>query len=644
MAHQPAKPQVYAYSLIVLLLLGWPVFGQDFHTQHETTRKASKAFKSAESYYRSGDYQKCFPFLYKATAEDPVFIEAWLMLGDAADEIDSLSLAIDAYEKAYDLSRDFYPGLEYLLASQYVQNQQYDEALNMLKVFVNRADLSEEYHNKAAELMAIATFRKEAYINPLEIDLLPLNDLINTDGDEYVNALRMDGSQLLFTRRKEINNAKALVEQVFLANRKEGIVRDLTAFEPQHWPIHEQIGAITFSADGKSVVFAACGWPDGKGSCDLYWSDLEKDKWTVPVNLSNLNSANWDSQPALSADGQQIIFSSNRPGGFGGSDLWVSHFKEGVWTVPVNLGDVINTAKNEMAPFWHFDNNTLYFSSDGHPGMGGMDLFLSRKDSAGKWQKPVNLGFPINSGADEMNLVVDAAGNTAMISAKSDSTDHYDIFSFDLPLLLQPEPVTYVELLVTDKETAQPLIADVIVSDPVMADELVTMQTDENGLAFVVLPARKHLVLQVNADQYLYYEKSFRPENGTELKPVLQKVELEPIKAGKTIVLENVLFELNKAVLLPEALAGLKNLETFLKRNPDLTISLEGHTDTTGEEDFNLKLSLDRAQAVADFLLANEINADRLLIRGFGSDKPLESNDNEIGRAKNRRVEMRIVN
>ncbi|HOI33173.1 MAG TPA: hypothetical protein PLC47_10425, partial [Bacteroidales bacterium] len=131
MAHQPAKPQVYAYSLIVLLLLGWPVFGQDFHTQHETTRKASKAFKSAESYYRSGDYQKCFPFLYKATAEDPVFIEAWLMLGDAADEIDSLSLAIDAYEKAYDLSRDFYPGLEYLLASQYVQNQQYDEALNM---------------------------------------------------------------------------------------------------------------------------------------------------------------------------------------------------------------------------------------------------------------------------------------------------------------------------------------------------------------------------------------------------------------------------------------------------------------------------------------------------------------------------------
>ncbi|MDY0086680.1 MAG: OmpA family protein, partial [Bacteroidales bacterium] len=124
----------------------------------------------------------------------------------------------------------------------------------------------------------------------------------------------------------------------------------------------------------------------------------------------------------------------------------------------------------------------------------------------------------------------------------------------------------------------------------------------------------------------------------------LQMVDLEPIKAGKTILIVNVLFELNKAVLLPEALAGLKNLVTFLKRNPVLTISLEGHTDTTGEEDFNLKLSLDRAQAVADFLLANEINADRLLIRGFGSDKPLESNDNEIGRAKNRRVEMRIVN
>lgn len=629
--------------LLLLLLLVFPLSAQQYHTQQQTSRKALKSFESAETAFRAGDFYKSIPFLQKSVEADPVFIEAWLMLGDAANELDSISLAIEAYERAYDISAVFFPGLGYVLSKVYVANAQYDNALAMLNDFLKREDIPAPNLEKANLLYEIAHFRKEAYANPLEIDLLPLGGKINSLGDEYVNALRLDGKQLLFTRRQEIANDKPQLEKVMLSEWLDETWAEAIDLEPASWPYSKQIGAITFSADGKSIVFAACGWPDGKGSCDIYLSTKNSHGWSIPQNLVEVNSAYWESQPALSVDGKSLIFASNRPGGVGGSDLWISHFQNGKWHEPQNMGKILNSAGNEMAPFWHFDSKTLYFSSDGHPGMGGMDLFLSRKDSSELWQKPVNMGFPINQATDQINLVVDAAGTTAMISAKADSTVHYDIFSFDLPLLLQPEPVTYVELLVTDRETAQPLNADVTVSDPVMADELISVQTDENGLAFVVLPARKHLALQVNADHYLYYETSFRPENGTELKPVLQKVELEPIKTGKTIVLENILFELNKAVLLPEALAGLKNLETFLKRNPELRISLEGHTDSTGEENFNRKLSLDRAQAVADFLMANGIDAERLLVQGFGSDNPLSSNEDETGRARNRRVEMRIV-
>ncbi len=629
--------------LLLLLFLVFPLSAQQTHTKQQTSRKALKSFESAETAFRAGDYYKSIPFLQKSVEADPVFIEAWLMLGDAANELDSITLAVEAYEHAYDLSPDFFPGIGYVLSKAYVAKGLYDKASTVLEVFLKRQDISASFLEKASLLREIAHFRKEAYANPLEIELLSLGGQINSPGDEYVNALRLDGKQLLFTRRQEMAKDKPHIETVMLSEWLDEAWAEAVALESETWPFSQQIGAVTFSADGKSIVFAACGWPNGRGSCDIYLSTKNSHGWSVPQNLVEVNSAYWDSQPALSVDGKSLIFASNRPEGEGGSDLWISHFQNGKWGEPQNMGEILNSAGNEMAPFWHFDNKTLYYSSDGHPGMGGMDLFLSRKDSSGLWQKPVNMGFPINQETDQINLVVDAAGATAMISAKADSTDHYDIFSFDLPLLFQPEPVSYVELLVTDKETAQPLKADVTVSEPVLAHELITVQTDEKGLAFVVLPARKHLVLQVNAGHYLYYETSFRPEKGTELKPVLQKVELEPIKAGRTIVLENVLFELNKAVLLPEALASLKNLETFLKRNPDLMISLEGHTDTTGEEDFNRKLSLDRAQAVADFLLANGIDADRLLVRGFGSDLPLDSNEDQTGRARNRRVEMRIL-
>jgi len=629
--------------LLLVLLLVNPLLAQQYHTQQQTSRKALKSFESAASAFRAGDFYKSIPFLQKSVEADPVFIEAWLMLGDAANELDSTSIAVEAYERAFELSQNFFPGLGYVLSKAYVANRQYDEALQILEIFLERNDLPEPNLEKAVSLKEIAYFRKMAYTNPLEIELLTLDEKINTPADEYVNALRLDGKQLLFTRKTGTAKDKPQLEKVMLAEWLDENWAEAVALESASWPYSQQIGAVTFSADGKSIVFAACGWPNGKGSCDLYLSTKNSHGWAIPQHLAEVNSAYWESQPALSVDGKSLIFASNRPGGFGGSDLWISHFQNGKRYEPQNMGNILNTAGNEMAPFWHFDGQTLYFSSDGHPGMGGTDLFMSRKDTSGFWQKPVNLGFPINRGANEINLVVDAAGQKAMISAKADSTDHYDIFSFELPEAYRPASVSYVELLVTDKETGQPLNADVTVSYPVLAHALINVQTDEQGLAFVVLPARKHLVLQVSADHYLYDETSFHPENGTETKPVQQKVELEPIKAGKTIVLEHVLFELNKAILLPEALAGLKNLETFVKRNPAIKISLEGHSDKTGEEDFNRKLSLDRAQAVADFLIANGIDSERLLVRGFGADQPIASNEDEIGRARNRRVELRVV-
>jgi outer membrane protein OmpA-like peptidoglycan-associated protein len=406
-------------------------------------------------------------------------------------------------------------------------------------------------------------------------------------------------------------------------------------------------GAQTLSGDGRLMIFTACNRSNGLGRCDLYYSIKEGERWSLPRNLGKpVNTTYRETQAAITPDGRTLYFSSDRPGGKGLHDIWVSHSDDnGQWSVPENLGDVINTKGIEMSPFIHPDNQSLYFSSDGLIGLGGYDLFVSRKDSTGKWQKPVNLGYPINTNRDEIGLIVNSRGDKAYYSSDVNKSNGKDIFVFDLPMQDRPVMVTYMKGKVFDSDDNQLLRAQF---------ELVDLETGKNiyrsfsdsltGEFIISIPVNRNYMLNVSRKGYLFYSENFSLKNNYLVdKPYLKDVPLQPLKVGNRIVLRNVFYETDSYELKKASTSELNKVVRFLQANPEIKIEISGHTDDTGDLDYNQKLSENRAKTVADYLISESIKAERIVSKGYGENLPVASNNTEEGRAQNRRTELKII-
>ena len=319
---------------------------------------------------------------------------------------------------------------------------------------------------------------------------------------------------------------------------------------------------------------------------------------------------------------------------------------DGSWSIPVNLGDSINTRFEEMAPFIHPDSRTLYFASRGHQGMGGYDLFLSRMDTGGNWTHPVDLGYPINTYADEINLVVNAKGDVAYISSdKLGGKGGMDIYSFKLYKEAQPVMVTYFKGIVFDKETKRRLEAKFELIDLASGKTVSRSSSDPvSGEFLLSLPTEKDYGLNVSRPGYLFYSDHFalRGES-SKTKPFIYNVPLQPIRVGETVILKNIFFDTDKYDLKVESRSELARLIQLLKGNLSIHIEISGHTDNHGTADHNLVLSRNRPRAVYDYLIMNKIDASRLSYKGFGKTKPVTTNNTQEGRAKNRRTEFVII-
>ncbi|RMG80519.1 MAG: flagellar motor protein MotB, partial [Bacteroidetes bacterium] len=421
-------------------------------------------------------------------------------------------------------------------------------------------------------------------------------------------------------------------------------------------------GAHTISADGHLLIFTACNRKSGFGSCDLFYSEYDCGEWSpVQVIPPPVSTGAWESQPSLSADGKKLYFASNRPGGIGEKDLWVAERQaDGSWGTPQNLGAGINTPKDEKAPFIHPDGQTLYFLSSGHPGLGFEDLFICRKQSDGSWGTPQNFGYPINTENSEGPIFVSLDGKQAYFSSnRTDFEEAYgkmDIYTFELPPHLRPQPVTYVKATVRDEKDNRPLIAQVEFVDLMTGESYVQNQTDCDGVFLVTLPSGKNYMLNINRDGYFFYSDHFELSAGGSFDdPFLLDVRLRPIPSqnastdladaapGAPIILKNVFFETGSAELKPESLIELNRLKALLEAHPELKIQINGHTDHVGTEEDNLKLSNDRAKAVYDYLVQNGIHPERLRYKGFGESRPIDTNDTEAGRRNNRRTEFEVI-
>ncbi len=637
--------------VVILIFLAGIVSAQKLSTEN---KKARKLFLEAQDAYSLRNDLEAIKLLQGALAEDSSFFEGHLLAADIYKELDSTRLQITSLEKAAEINISKYPKIFYVLGNAYLKMGNYGEAKNAFESYINKNSGNHPFYKKSVENVKRCKFALSLMNNPVDYEAENLGKAINTDFDEYWPSLTIDGKTIIFTRLSPSvlsNQQRAhFQEDFYMSSLVDGKWEEAKPLKDINTPYNE--GAQSVSADGKLIFFTACTQTDGYGSCDIYFTQKIDNYWTKPKNVgAPVNSASWESQPAISANGEYLYFVSNRAGGVGGMDLWRCRLKGArtngslVWGKPENLGEAINTKGNEMSPFIHSDSKTLYFASDYWPGMGGLDIFYSRLKNDTVWQKATNLGYPINTHKDEQGLIVDASGRNAYYSSNRPGSKGLDIYRFELFEKARPNPVSYVKGKVIDEEEYFPVCAKVELID-VEANKLTakTIWCDGQGEFMMCLPLGKEYAFNVSGKGYLFFSENFSLKEVRDVSdPKIMEIKLKRIKVGNSTVLRNIFFKTNSYELLKESIAELELLKGFLANNPTVKIEIGGHTDTIGTEKYNNQLSEKRASAVYKYLLDHGVNADRLSFKGYGWSKPIDTNETAGGRAKNRRTEFRIL-
>jgi outer membrane protein OmpA-like peptidoglycan-associated protein len=613
-------------------------------------KKAVKYYQTAEIAYKQRELVIADNALQLSVKADPEFIEAWLLLGDVSTELKKNENAKIAYRRAIELNPDFFPPVYYFLGNLYFSDGQYLNASKQYEHFLQFEYLTDTQKKLAGIALKKSIFAAFEMKNPKTSIPENLGNSINTEADEYINFVNEDFDELILTRKSKIESdasGNELFQESIYLSEKIGPAWNQANEIPLEWQQGLDVGGMNIAVDGRKMYFTGCNWPTSFGSCDIFVSFKKGQYWESPLNLgAQINSQWWDSQPIISSDGKKLYFTSKRAGGKGGSDIWMSvRLGSGKWSKAINLGDSINSPGDEMAPVIHADGKTLYFSSNGWQGLGGYDLFISKQDEAGRWEKAENLGYPINTNAEEINIFLSIDGQTGWISSnRKGGQGGFDIYSFPTYTNMQPEPVFYVKGIVSDLNTGKKLAAKVeisnlltgIIDDSVSSDAV-------NGEFLLVLHPGTDYAFNISKKGYLFYSENYNLNEISGDISVSSEFKLSPIQSGNSFVLNNIFFDFNSSVLQPSSFSELNKLFVLLQANMELNILIEGHTDNIGSDEYNKQLSTERAQSVYHYLVSKGIEASRMKYEGFGSTKPVDTNETEEGRAKNRRTEIVIL-
>lgn len=631
-------------TVSICCLLLFAAFAQPYDPS-KVNKKAVQLYNQALERAGDGNLTNAVGLLLQCIEIDKNYLDAYLSLAGVYGQMKNYKNSVDYYEKAF--SRDSVYTMDYKLpySIQLAGLGEFDRALTAINDLLTNKPPKNENSLKAANYRKLCyqfaiDYAKKNSNRDYVFAPFNMGPNINSPESEYLPSLTIDGKELVFTRRLGAFN-----EDFFFSTKNQA---DWDKAKPVPGAVNTQQneGAQSISQDGQWLVFTGCNRPDGFGSCDIYMSFITPTGWSEPVNLGGrINSDQWESQPCLSPDKQSLYFASRRRGGYGGSDIYVSHMQaNGKWGEPQNLGPDINSGADEQSPFIHADNQTLYFTSNYWPGYGETDLFVTRKGPGGDWSVPVNLGYPINTISYEGSLFVAADGKTAYYASdKSDSRGGMDIYSFELRENIRPLKTLWVKGQVFDKKTTQGLPSTVELIDLSTKQIVSKVQTDENGKYLVTLPVGKDYAFNVNRKGYLFYSDNYSLSQHAPDSSYEKNIPLQPIEPNAMIVLNNVFFDVNKFELKPASQVELDKVVQLLKDNPTVKIEISGHTDNAGKPADNLTLSNNRAKAVISYLASNGINAQRLVAKGYGETKPAADNKTEEGRAKNRRTEMKVV-
>ena len=640
--------------LIMLLALGPSLLGQYYSSG---SKRAIKRFEEARTCLGQLDAACAEQALLKAIRADDHFIEAYQMLAQIYYDQGRMEEAIAYYSRSLEIDPDGNPEAYRLLAALKQMNGDYGGALQLLDHYLQLPPEQIKNEKEAAGIRESCLFALEAIKDPVPFRPENLGPQINSAYSEYWPALSVDEGMLMFTVMLPDGTSGAgdqgvrgesgipMQEDFFYSRRQDGSWEQrINAGSPLNTRDNE--GAHSLTADGRTLWFTACNRRDGQGMCDLYYSNWKDGKWSTPRNAGRpLNSPYSEKHPAISADGRKLFFTSNRPGGKGSYDIWMSELRTDGWSIPVNLGDSVNSAGLEQSPFIHPDQQSLYFSSTGWPGMGQGDLFMSRRKQNGEWARPENLGYPINTHNDEMGLSLNARGDRAYFASDRGQGTDTDIYAFDMPAEHRPVPVSYMKGRVYDSRTMKGISALLQLIDLQTEEVLMELESHPGeGDYLLSLPSERDYALNVSAEGYLFYSEHFTFTGMHSLDEPLQRdVPLDAIRVGSMVVLHNVFYATGSYELEQASRVELNRVYDFMLKHPAIGVEISGHTDNTGTPAGNQLLSEQRARSVVDYLQDRGIDPRRMEARGYGEDRPVADNDTEDGRARNRRTELKII-
>jgi outer membrane protein OmpA-like peptidoglycan-associated protein len=626
--------------------------------------------------YDKKAYQKAVTVYMKALDANPDDASLNLKVGLSYLYSETKSKAAKYISKAYRLNPTISDQIDYHLGLAFQNNNEFKKAIEHFQEFKKkRKNLAEIADKKIAECHIADS------LSNYELNVIIENAGagVNTFFHDYAPIISGDGKTLIFTSNrtddeKEMKEGN-LFEDVYITSRVDA----------SHW---ENPKRISNTINHKYNDAAASLSPDGKtlflyyeeGAGDIYTSSLVNGEWTEPKPLNkNINTTQfWETSASVSADGKQLYFASNRDGGMGELDLYVSQLDaKGSWGKATNLGPAINTPENEDSPFIHPDGVTLYFSSDGHPSLGNSDIFVTEFKN-GKWQKPENLGWPINTWEYDGFFTVSADKKKGFFSTTKEGgmgeSDIYSITFLEPKYKPKPKPVVIVDLKkpvkkntdfidafiqqsrekkvvtilkgkVIDETTADPLSAVISLVDNETQKVLTKLTVDSlSGDFELVIPHGGNYGVTTERPGYLFNSINFSLPKFAEYQEIDTHIIMVRAEVGSKSVLKNIFFDVGRAELKQESLAEIQRIEDLLKNNPKLKVQINGHTDNTGNAATNKTLSLKRATSVVDYLVKSGISASRLIAKGFGSERPIVSNDDEeSGRELNRRTEIEIT-
>ncbi len=635
--------QIHEHSLKATILFGLicllaPCFAQDFHT---SDKKAIKLYQKSEVQIKARDFDGGIKSLEQAIERDGDFAEAYLKLAGVYNFLRVEEAAFSNYERYYHVipKTDINPKVARSIAARYYRRGQYDKALEVMKYYLssfNGVDLGKG----DSLLLKSIEYAFQSLIKPMVRETRKLSDSINRFRLQYFPVLTIDNRTMVYTKRD--GTGIQFDEDIVISHKENGEWGSAEGIAPSINTRFNE-GACSISADGRTLIFASCEGRKSYGSCDLYYVIKKGDEWGKPQNLGKtVNSSGWDSQPSLSADGKTLYFVSNRPGGHGKRDIWVTKQKDGTWEKPLNLGPSINTSRDEATPFIHFNGESLFFSSKGHVGLGGFDIYVSER-TGNQWSIPRNLGYPTNDFEDQSGLFITADGKTAFYTDEAGGRS--EIFSFKLLTdSLISDKASYLTGLITNKETNTPIEAKLELYDLVTQEKLYSTTSDPvTGRYFMAILGGGEYGAYASADGFLFEDFQFDLQSSVDLKPDTLDISLNPLRSGETIILENVYFEFDSYELIDKSRSELELIFRFLQKNKELKVEIAGHTDNSGSAAYNQELSEKRAKAVFDFLVNKGISETRMVFNGYGAQFPFNRDERLEDYSKDRRIEFRIL-